>query len=1219
MFKNDEAMSAARKKGGLLMFATKHDIPYCIAALITMIVASAGSPIQTQLYGKAFDKLSKYMTSGYEKMGDFVADVRLLCGLIMVVGVVRMLFTWLSIHLWLYIGERQQERARTKLLSNLMRQNLAWYERKENLMGTMAQVNRCIEEVRDALSENIALLTQATSSIILLLISAMISSWALTLVILASAPLMALSSVIFGRLTFRFASRENDLSAKASKILDWSFVSGNLVRLLNGKYRDLVNFNRVVDLSAKAFTKMSLAISLNQLILRVLSFLIFVQGFWFGSYMVSIGKLRIGQVFSSFSSCLLLGTHVSTVANVLALLNKGQAAAATIADFMELEEVEDSQTDELEKVFTPIVLGKSLSFKDVCFTYDGAEAPSLKGVTFTLTADKLAFIVGASGCGKSTLVSLLMRFYKPSSGSIEADDHDISTLSDAQVSNFITLVETNALVFDRLVYDNITLGNQDVPEERAVEACEFAELGPFINSLENGIHLKISTTLSGGQMQRISIARAYIKNSPILVLDEALTAIDHLTRRKLYEKIRKWRKGRMTLVITHELLDIEEGDFVVSLKDGMVMRCEQQEGTQKELTHESDLITKLVDVFEDSESIFTDGLLHKTVKVGDIEAGETDGELQILTVFAILKNCYHTIQSKLIILLGLFFSLMSGVITPVLSFCFSKLLSNVVDESTKRPPKEHGAVFWSSIVIGLILIDGIAYFTSHASLLYASEQWIVELRKKALVIINDQSMSFFANRYLKPADLTALLMNDSRDLRNLVSEFLSAVLSLVALTLLGMIWSIVSGWKLALVGTAFGPLILSVTISYGMVILVRFETSYKDKVCEVEKFNHNAVLGVKTIKAFGLESDFTNSLETKLAELSSVAKLRACFTGLGFALLEMCTSIATGTILYYGLYLVARFEYSYQSMLQVLTLLTFTMTSASTLMSSLPEIARGQRAGTLFARLLSLEADPVETSGTEEIHRFLSNGETFMSFENVDFSYHGSKSTQKKVLQGLSFDIRRGEVVGIVGASGSGKSTIALVMGRLMDCDRGFVKFNSKHLKSLDPMWYRKNVLVVPQRPKFFEGTIWENLTYGFDRAYVDKAFLVECLKLCNIWDLVSSLQQGLDTILDERTVSSGQLQRLCIARALIREPKMIVFDECTSNLDQTNSEIFSNLINVVLKKEFPDLTIVVITHDVSIMKQLPRLLVLESGRVSQDGDFETLSQQAGELKRLTT
>lgn len=101
MFKNDEAMSAARKKGGLLMFATKYDIPYCIAALITMIVASAGSPIQTQLYGKAFDKLSKYMTGGYEKMGDFIADVRLLCGLIMVVGVVRMLFTWLSIHLWL--------------------------------------------------------------------------------------------------------------------------------------------------------------------------------------------------------------------------------------------------------------------------------------------------------------------------------------------------------------------------------------------------------------------------------------------------------------------------------------------------------------------------------------------------------------------------------------------------------------------------------------------------------------------------------------------------------------------------------------------------------------------------------------------------------------------------------------------------------------------------------------------------------------------------------------------------------------------------------------------------------------------------------------------------------------------------------------------------------------------------------------------------------------
>lgn len=1215
---NDELRPGApSRKGGLLMFATKSDIPFFVSGLLTMVIASAGSPIQTQIYGKAFDKLTKYITGGYDKMSDFVADIRLLCGLIMVVGVVRMFFTWLSIHLWLIIGERQQERARYRLLSNLLDQNLEWYEQKENLMGSMAQVNRCIEEVRVALSENIALLVQGSSSIVLLLVSAFISSWSLTLVIMASAPLMAVSSIIFGKLTFRFANEENNLSAKASKILDWSFVSGNLVRLLNGKYRDLVSFNQIVDKSAKAFTKMSLSISSNQLILRVLSFLIFVQGFWFGSYMVLIGKLRVGQVLTAFSSCLILGTHVSTVANVLALLNKGQAAASTITEFMEFDENEKSKSiQDPEMIFDPIIPGKLLQLEGVSFKYGAPENQNINNVSAEISNEHFTFIVGPSGCGKSTLVSLLMKFYRPLSGRITIDGLDISLLSETQVSSFITLVELNALVFDKLVYENIALGSREILEQKVVEACDFAELGSLIRSLDHGIHLKISSCLSGGQMQRIGIARAYLKNSPILIMDEALSAVDQITRQKLFENIRKWRKDRMTIIVSHELLDIADEDYVLSLTNGEVVKHEQQKGDHFG-KQEAGSLEKSDSMDEDSESIFTDGLKYGPNKAKDLEHDLNSEEVQILSVFAVLKHCYHSIQSKLLIMIGLVLSLMSGIITPVLSFCFSKLLSNVVDQSTKLASKDKGAVFWSSIVIGLIVFDGAIYFTSHFLLAFSSERWIVDLRKKALAIINDQDMSFFSRKYLKPAELTALLMNDARDLRNLVSEFLSAVLSLIALTLLGLIWSIVSGWKLALVGTAFVPLILLVTVSYGL-FLLRFETRYKDKVGEVEKFNHNAVLGVKTVKAFGVEHDFEDGLKMKLRELSSVAKLRACITGLGFALLEMCVSIATGAILYYGLYLVASMEYSYESMLQVLTLLTFTMASASTLMSSLPEIARGQRAGTLFAQLLSLTASPIETSGTDQIHKHI-RSENVMSFEDVSFSYNGSDTVEKKVLQDLSFSIERGEVVGIVGASGSGKSTIAMLMGRLMDCDRGLVKYESKPVKTLDPLCYRKNIAVVPQRPKFFEGSIWENLLYGVEKAFIDKAFVVECLKLCNIWDLVSTMQHGLDTILDERTVSSGQLQRLCIARALIREPRMIVFDECTSNLDNANADIITELIISKLHQSNPDLAIVVITHDVEMMSHLPRLLVLKGGEVKQDGDFETLSSQVGEFKRLTT
>lgn len=1215
----DKKLSKRPGKKGILMFATKKDIPLFILATSTMMIASVGSPVQTYVYGEAFNKLAKYLSGGYTDLSKFVSDVRVMCLIIMAVGVVRMFFTWFSIYVWLIIGERQQKRARSELLGELMRKSFEWYDEKDNLMGSMAQVNRCIEEIREALSENVALLVQSFSSIVLLLIFAMVQSWSLTLVILASVPFMATSSAVFGKLTFTFAKVENNLSARASKILDWSFASGNIVRLLHGKYRDLVNFNRVVEESAKAFTKMSLVVGLNEKVLRILSFLIFVQGFWFGAHMVLIGKLSIGQVFTAFSSCLIMGTHISTMANILAHLNKGQAAAATIFEFMGYEDVSDRSLDEerqesFEKDFEPIVIGRTIRFKDVSFHYKNTNKTGLRDISFEIDNSQLTFIVGPSGCGKSTLVSLLLTFYEPSSGQIFIDNHDVSIFDRNKISEILTLVELKPFIFEKLLFENVALGNENATERQVAEACHFAELDLFLQSLENGIHLKISTNLSGGQMQRINIARAFLKDSPILVLDEALSAIDFTTRKKLLRKIRAWRKGRLTLIISHDMLEIELGDKVVSLRSGEVESIES-------ITECDNLELERIITLENyvQHDRFGDMMTpdDESIRVSkDLEmTGELEAEMEVLSIFAILRYCYYTISRKILIVCGLLMAIMSGVLTPILSYCFSKLLSNIVTQSSHLPPKKHGAVFWSIVSIGLTLVDGLAFFSSKFLLSFSAEQWIVELRKRALVAIDDQDLMIFDQRYMKPAELTALLMNDSRDLRNLISEFLSGALSIVALTSLGLIWSIASGWKLALVGTAFVPLNILVTTAYG-IILLNFETKYKDKVAQVERLNHNAVLGVKTIKAFGLLENFEDGLRDTLLELSTVAKFRACFTGLGFALQEMCTSIATGTILYYGLYLVGHSEYSYEKTLQVLTLFSFTMASASTLMGTLPEIARGKRAGTLFTNILGLKPLPIETSGSETPKRLLKDGSTILSLKNVSFSYR-RKSEQKPVLQNISFTINKSETVGIVGASGSGKSTISLLIGRLIDCDRGSISCCGKQLKNIDPSWYHKAVGVVPQHPKFFEGTIWENLIYGLDKAYLDKSLVVECLKLCNIWNLVTSLHQGLDAKLDDRSVSSGELQRLCIARALIREPSLIVFDECTSNLDNASSEIIKDLLNNRLRQKYPDVTILVITHDPHIMRSLPRLLVLDKGQICQDGTFEDLTREDGVLQKL--
>lgn len=1185
-----------------------------------MVLASLGSPIQTFLYGKTFLKLSKFILNRYESSSSFLDEIRLLCGGIMAVGLGRMFLTWISIFVWLLIGERHQSRARKLLLGLMLQKELVWFDSKINLMGTLAQVNRSIEEIRNGVSENIAMVVQVAASIIFLFVNAMISLWSLTLVIMASAPLMALCATFFGRKTFKFQKLENDYSSQASKILDWTFVNGDLVRLLNGKYVDMVRFNKLVDLSARAFNRTALSIAGNSSILRLLSNCLFVQGFLFGAYMMRIGKLTIDQLFTAFSSCMLFGVELSTIAIIIALLNKAKAAACTIGTSGTMEESlkNDRYKSNYGSFLALPYLEKrqiqSVQLRSVSFSYDSSTSVVLDHINATFDNSGINFIMGESGSGKSTLVLLLMNFYTPTEGEILFGDAPLHELAPLDVFEVVTLVETSPLVFDDLLLANLKLTDETITDLRVLEACNFAQLDQFIASQPLGIHSKVSSSsLSGGQIQRIGLARAWLKDSPILILDESLSALDSRTLRAILEDIRNWRQGKVTIFITHSKLDIWPGDKVTVVEKGRVTF----QGYGEEIipenigrnAHELNLsISEDESIFSFSRGkVRVSEYLHNPYILKDLEerGRVRKQEIHLLGLFEIVHFCFSTIHSKLGISVGLFLSLISGLFVPLISYCVSKLLSTAITTSYAVAGTSHQMLKFSLIVIGVSIADGIVFFCSQATLEISLERWIVELRKNTMAIIDEQDMLFFGGESLKPAELTALLLNDSRDLRVLSSEFLSSIFLLVALTLFGITWSIVSGWKLALVGIAFVPLTIIITVAYG-IVLSRVETSYKEKVVAVENFAHNAITGIRTIRALGIDARVQQDFGKKLTDLSRVGTARAFFTGFGVALSELCTSLATGTILYYGMELVAAKKYNQTQLVQVLTILTFTLTSASSLMHKLPEVARGKRAGLRLFWLAKLEKLDVETNGSQlPSTRGITS---IINFDSVDFSMpDDSSSSYKRVLSSLSFDIKKGETVAIVGKSGSGKSTIALLLGRLYEQDRGSISYCGKQISSLDVEEYRASVVVVPQHPRFFEGSILQNLTYGLKKSVFDDDDLVwRSLEQCHIADFVRGLPQEIDSVIGEGTnvkASMGQLQRLSICRGLIRNPKVLILDECTANLDETN---YNSILNQ-LKVNNPDLTIILITHDPNVMKLASRIMMLEKGRIVEDGTIEDL------------
>jgi len=266
------------------------------------------------------------------------------------------------------------------------------------------------------------------------------------------------------------------------------------------------------------------------------------------------------------------------------------------------------------------------------------------------------------------------------------------------------------------------------------------------------------------------------------------------------------------------------------------------------------------------------------------------------------------------------------------------------------------------------------------------------------------------------------------------------------------------------------------------------------------------------------------------------------------------------------------------------------------LLTELPDIARGQRAGTYIINLLKLKPSEVENEGNVKPYKLCDD--VVISFQNVNFQYPNTRNPNQLVLNKLSFHVNKNEVVAIVGDSGSGKSTIGALLSRLYRVTDRSIFVTNYDINKLDIDWLRDTISVVPQVPKFFEGTIYDNLVYGMEKSKILSARIDHCLKLANIYSFIVSLPEGIHTRLGEghhSLISGGQLQRLSIARALVRKPKILIMDECTSNLDPHNTNLIVDLVKNNLSTQ--NITIILITHNLDMMKIANRVINIKQGK----------------------
>ncbi|WP_255840645.1 ABC transporter ATP-binding protein [Gracilibacillus salinarum] len=318
---------------------------------------------------------------------------------------------------------------------------------------------------------------------------------------------------------------------------------------------------------------------LTPAIMLILNFSILVI-VWVGSSLISNGNLQVGQLmaFIQYAIQIMFSVVMASVA-----LTAYPRASVSASRMMEVLDIKPGSAQPINKHIRKQIKGKSLQLNDVSFYYPGAEQPALSNINMTIKPNRINAIVGGTGCGKSTLLQLLLKFYKPTSGSIHAGSVPLEDFKEADWRNAVGYVPQKNHLFTGTMEENIRLGNVTATNEELLNAIEDANLRPLIESFSNKHHTNLkpkAANMSGGQKQRVALARAFISNAPILMFDDSLSALDFKTSEYVQASFRKNTNVSTIIVASQDIHAVSYADHIVILDKGKVVAS----GSYQQLT-----------------------------------------------------------------------------------------------------------------------------------------------------------------------------------------------------------------------------------------------------------------------------------------------------------------------------------------------------------------------------------------------------------------------------------------------------------------------------------------------------------------------------------------------------------------------------------------------------------------------------------------------------------
>ncbi len=863
----------------------------------------------------------------------------------------------------------------------------------------------------------------------------------------------------------------------------------------------------------------------------------------------------------------------------------------------------------------PGPLAPTVAFEAVSFTYPGTRRAAHERLTFAVAAGERVGIVGPSGAGKSTVARLLLRFHDPQQGRVLVGGHDVRALPLARLRGMIAVVSQDTYLFHGTVEENLRMGKPDATGEELRAAARAANAEEFIARLPEGYRTVVGergVLLSGGQRQRIAIARALLRDAPILVLDEALSSVDAENEAVIGEALDRLMRGRTTLIFAHRLSSIIGADRILVLHDGRLAEA----GSHAELIARDGPYRRLMGaqlVARDGAGRLVspgvagdgDGRVPAAGAVADLPGPAVDDtpteaivRAQAMTWPEVLRVLSGMIRGRAAALLATF---VLGVARVAALVGVGAVSALVVLALTRGAP------------IGPLLV-ALAIVAPLAGVLHWLESWLAH--DLAYRLLAEMRLALFrkldalAPAYLtrrRSGDLVGVATHDVELIEyffahTVTPAFVAVLVPAVVLAVLA-----VTGWPMAvallpfLLYAALSPLLARRRID-------RLGARAREVAGTLNAHAVDSVQGLGEVVAFQRERARGEEFTGKAREYVTVRLPFLADLARQSALAEVATGLGALAVTLTGATLVTRGALD-PGLLPLLTVLAM---SAFVPVWEIAQVGR-QLADTFGAtrRVHAVHAEPVPvTDGPGVPLAARPADEPSVELAGVTFTYPGR---QRPALADVSFAVARGHRVALVGPSGAGKTSVANLCLRFWDPDAGTLRLLGHDLRAwrLDDL--RRQIALVAQDTYLFNDTLRNNVLIA--RPDAGAADVQHAIAHAALTDLVAALPDGLDTVVGERgaRLSGGQRQRVAIARAFLKDAPVLILDEATSHLDAINEAAVRGALDRLAR----DRTTIVIAHRLSTVRDADLIVVLDDGRVQEIGTHDALVARGGLYARL--